>query len=137
MEQVLNNMNISWICTVCGATNHSMNGVCQECSSKYGTCPEPSPSPGGNQALLNQGVIFNNAVFNQPQPDPSIDDICQTLEDCYGDAIEEEKSGPKEESFGMRVFIWSCNIITWLAILIAGSIFAFFVFIVIKAFTSM
>lgn len=140
MSHVLNNMNISWICTTCGATNYGMGGVCQECSSEYGARPTPVDS-GVNQALLNQGVIFNNAVFNPPkqEKEPSLGDMCRSVETLY--RLNEPDTGaekkPQKESFGMRVFTWTCTIATWFALLIAGSVFAFFVFVFIKAFSNM
>lgn len=134
-------MNISWICTTCGATNYGMGGVCQECSSKYGARPIPQDSSSVNQALLNQGVIFNNAVFNPPkqEKEPSLNEMRRSVEMLYGlnETETQTEKKPQKESFGMRVFTWTCTIATWFALLIAGSIFAFFVFVFIKAFSNM
>ena len=135
MTCVSNYMDITWICKHCGAVNTTDNDVCTGCSTAYASSgPRESVT---NQALLNQGVIFNNAVF-APQPQPTLDDMMKSTEACYPIEYQTQELGMErpQESFGMRVFTWTANILMWLSILIAGSIFLFFVVIVIMALGS-
>jgi len=122
----MDNMKVTWICKLCGAVNTASDGVCAECSAAYTSTPQESTT---NQALLNQGVIFNNAVFTQPESD--FDEVLDSLDEHY----EEEKEPCKpRESLGMRVFTWTSNILMWLAIIICSSVFLFFVWVFIQVF---
>jgi hypothetical protein len=127
MMNVMNPMEITWICKFCGAINTTPNNSCTECSAAYSS-PVPQ-EPVVNQALLNQGVIFNNTVFAPP----SYDDMLHSLEECYP-IEEEEKTEKPKESVGMRLFILVCNLWLWFGLLVASSVFLFFVWVVIKAY---
>jgi hypothetical protein len=132
MQYVSDNMNITWICKLCGAVNPASRNTCGECSTAY-TSASRQPL---NQAVLNQGVIFNNAVIN---PEPDWKEVSRSLDEFYGDELKEKEESPAQnkkhrDSFGMRLFTWTATLLMWVAILACGSIFFFFVYVVIKAF---
>lgn len=126
MTCVANHMDVTWICKLCGAINNASNSSCSDCSSTYASGPQTT-----NQALLNNGVIFNNAVFN---PQPSVDQMISSIEEFYQIDQSDIEDIPPRESLGMRVFTWTLNVLMWLAIIVSGSIFLFFVVVVIAAF---
>jgi len=132
MQHVSDNMNITWICKLCGAVNPASSNVCGDCSTPYVAAPRQPL----NQAVLNQGVIFNNAVIN---PEPDWGEVSRSLNEFYGDEIKEEEESPApvkkhHDSFGMRLFAWTATLLMWMAVLACTSIFFFFVYVVIKAF---
>jgi hypothetical protein len=126
-------MDITWICKSCGAVNSASSDSCSECNSEYASAPRESVT---NQAFVNHGVVFNNAVIS---PQPTVDEMLGSIEEFYNiDGEEEEPEEPREDfNFGMWVFTWTCNILMWIAIAVSASVILFIVAIVIAAFCKM